>query len=180
MFLGCSLLGKLEPLRKSAFSGRTAPEVGICLFEAESSAHMPEHELPQELKELPLRWHAHLPTDLPGLSNPALCSEASGRRAAELALGAWRRVAFLHPRFGVLHLPVPEKAGRAWKAASRGWQVFFSLARRGGESRKYRPGKRAGVRPFGFLRFGRVRRGRLVSGHGARSGLWAGRGLHAQ
>ena len=134
MFLGCSLLGNARNrCGKCAFSGRTAPEVGICLFEAESSAHMPEHELPQELKELPLRWHVHLPTDLPGLSNPALCSEASGRRAAELALGAWRRVAFLHPRFGVLHLPRSGEGGEGVKAASAWLAGFFQVWRDAGE-----------------------------------------------
>lgn len=115
------------------FLAGRAPEVGICLFEAESSAHMPEHELPQELKELPLRWHVHLPTDLPGLSNPALCSEASGRRAAELALGAWRRVAFLHPRFGVLHLPRSGEGGEGVKAASAWLAGFFQVWRDAGE-----------------------------------------------
>ena len=83
--------------------------------------------------ELPLRWHAHLPTDLPGLSNPALCSEASGRRAAELALGAWRRVAFLHPRFGVLHLPRSGEGGEGVKAASAWLAGFFQVWRDAGE-----------------------------------------------
>lgn len=90
------------------FLAGRAPEVGLCLFEAENSARMPEEELPCALARLPLRWHAHLPSDLPGQRDLAPArreASAQGAQAAGLALAVWRRVAFLRPRFGVLHLP---------------------------------------------------------------------------
>ncbi len=119
------------------FLAGRVPELGLCLFEAESSAHMPESELPRELAGLPLRWHAHLPSDLPG--QRALASEpggarAQGERAAELALAVWRRVAFLHPRFGVLHLPAPQEGNEAeGTACAASWlEAFFRVWRESG------------------------------------------------
>lgn len=120
------------------FLAGRVPEIGLCLFEAESSAHMPEIELLRGLAGLPLRWHAHLPSELPG--QRALASDpgearAQGERAAELALAVWRRAAFLHPRFGVLHLPAPpegNQAGGTGSAAS--WlEAFFRIWRESGE-----------------------------------------------
>ena len=116
------------------FLAGRVPEIGLCMFEAESSARMPETELPRGLADLPLRWHAHLPSDLPGqrdLAAGAGAALAQGARAAELALAAWRRAAFLHPRLGVLHLPAPGGEGGSRAA----WlEAFFRVWRSAGEN----------------------------------------------
>lgn len=85
-------------------AGRVA-EVGLCCFETEASAAMSEEELPAALAALPLRWHLHLPSDLP---------LDSGSRAAEACLRVWKRTAFLRPWAAVLHLPPDGAAGDAW------------------------------------------------------------------
>lgn len=118
-------------------AGRVS-EIGLCLFEAERSAHMPEIELPRRLTGLPLRWHAHLPSDLPGqrdLAPEPGEARAQGERAAELALAVWRRAAFLQPRFGVLHLPtLLERNQTGGTGCAAAWlEAFFRVWREAGE-----------------------------------------------
>lgn len=120
------------------FLAGRVPEIGLCLFEAESSCHMPEKELPRDLADLPLRWHAHLPSDLPGqrdLAREPGEARAQGERAAELALAVWRRAAFLRPRFGVLHLPAPSEGNKTGgRACAAAWlEAFFRIWRESGE-----------------------------------------------
>lgn len=84
-------------------AGRVA-EVGLCLFEAQSCLNYGREDLPGDLAALPLRWHAHLPVDLPW--------EAGGGAAAALALAVLHKVSYLRPHLVVLHPPVP-CAGRS-------------------------------------------------------------------
>ena len=78
-------------------------EVGLCLFETSACLNYGPHDLPPDLAALPLRWHAHLPVDLPwphksGAAHPA-------RTAATLARRVLEKAAFLQPRCAVLHPP---------------------------------------------------------------------------
>ena len=78
-------------------------EVGLCLFETRACLNYGPQDLPPDLAALPLRWHAHLPVDLPwphktGATHPA-------RTAATLARKVLERAAFLGPRCAVLHPP---------------------------------------------------------------------------
>lgn len=95
-------------------------EVGLCCLEAEASAHASEAEIPVGLAELPLRWHVHLPLDLPWESG-------GGGEAGRKALAVWKRVEFLQPWLAVLHLP-PASAGGAWL------RDFLRVWRTGGPS----------------------------------------------
>lgn len=79
-------------------AGRVA-EVGLCLFEAEACLAYGLDDLPGALTELPLRWHVHLPVDLPW--------EAGGGAASALALAVLHKVSYLNPRLAVLHPPAP-------------------------------------------------------------------------
>lgn len=74
-------------------------EVGLCLFEAEACLAYGVEDLPGALADLPLRWHVHLPVDLPW--------EAGGGAAAALALAVLHKVSYVRPRVAVLHPPAP-------------------------------------------------------------------------
>lgn len=79
-------------------------EVGLCFFEAQSCLNYGPQDLPPDLETLPLRWHVHLPVDLPW---PASKSTAAypARAAARLAHAVLGKAAFLQPRCAVLHPP---------------------------------------------------------------------------
>lgn len=109
----CSLLSIAVPswvkpgtvADNATFLAGKVAEVGLCCFEWQASATMEEADLPASLATLPLRWHVHLPTDL----------SVDGQEAAREALAVWKRVAFLHPRVAVLHLPpFANGAGLTW------------------------------------------------------------------
>ncbi|MDE7371399.1 MAG: sugar phosphate isomerase/epimerase, partial [Desulfovibrio sp.] len=86
-------------------------EVGLCCFETEGTLAYTETDLPPELAALPLRWHLHLPADLPWARG--------GSTAAEVALAVLARVAYLAPHLAVLHPPtgMPVQEARALLAA---------------------------------------------------------------
>jgi len=44
---------------------RHFPELGLCFFETEACLAYTEADLPEGLRALPVRWHMHLPLDLP-------------------------------------------------------------------------------------------------------------------
>jgi len=98
-------------------------EVGLCLFETAACLHYGPQDLPQDLALLPLRWHAHLPVDLPW---PAKKSAAAhpAREATNAALAVLEKTAFLHPRRAVLHPPLgnPEEQRRLLADFSRHWR----------------------------------------------------------
>lgn len=84
-------------------AGKTA-EVGLCLFETQACCAYGPEDLPPDLAKLPLRWHAHLPVDLPWS-----CKDKkrvhSAQPAAQAALAVLDKVIFLRPRLAVLHAP---------------------------------------------------------------------------
>ena len=75
-------------------------EVGLLFFETASCLAYTEEDLPPPLSDLPLSFHAHLPTDLP----------RGGAQAAAICLALMERVAFLGVRRAVLHPPPPSQA----------------------------------------------------------------------
>lgn len=85
-------------------------EVGLCLFETRACLGYGPADLPPCLAALPLRWHTHLPTDLPWPARAASAHPA--QRAARAALGVLERVAFLRPGFAVLHPPAGSPAAQ--------------------------------------------------------------------
>ena len=80
-------------------------EVGLCLFETRACLKYGPQDLPPDLAALPLRWHAHLPVDLPWPEKAGAAAHPA-RTAARLALEVLDKAAFLQPRCAVLHPPV--------------------------------------------------------------------------
>ena len=84
-------------------------EVGLCLFEAQGCLDYGSADLPDALAHLPLRWHAHLPVDLPWPSRMAEGNAHPARDAARLALAVLDRIHTLVPHMvlqaAVLHPP---------------------------------------------------------------------------
>lgn len=78
-------------------------EVGLCLFETRACLNYGPQDLPPDLAILPLRWHAHLPVDLPWPVKSSAVHPA--RMAATLARQVLEKAAFLAPRYAVLHPP---------------------------------------------------------------------------
>ena len=78
-------------------------EVGLCLFETRACLNYGPQDLPPDLAALPLRWHAHLPVDLPWPRSASAAHPA--RTAATLARRVLEKTAFLQPRCAVLHPP---------------------------------------------------------------------------
>jgi len=73
------------------------PEVGLLLFEGEACLAYTERDLPPDLADLDVTWHAHLPLDLPW---------DKGLDAAWTVLDRLLdKVAFLRPHAFVLHPP---------------------------------------------------------------------------
>ncbi len=93
----CVLLDTVA--NNAMFLASRVEEVGLCFFEAFSCLNYTEADLPQSLASLPLRWHIHLPVDLPWEND-------DGSKAARLALQVAEKAAYLKPRFAVLHPPV--------------------------------------------------------------------------
>lgn len=75
---------------------RHFPELGLCFFETEACLAYTEADLPEGLRELPVRWHMHLPLDLPWGLGPLTVAEAILALAEKVAgLAPWAYV--LHP-----------------------------------------------------------------------------------
>lgn len=82
-------------------------EIDICAYFTEATLAWTENDLPPDLVELPVSWHVHLPVDLPW--------KQGGAAAARAARAVWNKVAYLSPRFGVLHIPSgPSDQASAW------------------------------------------------------------------
>lgn len=97
-------------------------EVGLCCFEAAACLAYTDADLPPELARLPLRWHLHLPVDLPW--------EAGGAAAADTALAVLDRVAYLGPQLAVLHPPAGAQGPET--AAAHALAAFAARWRRRG------------------------------------------------
>lgn len=91
------------------FLAHKVDEVGLCLFETRGCLDYGPDDLPAALADLPLRWHAHLPVDLPWPARVAAGTAHPAREPARLALAVLDRVTTLVPhmtlRAAVLHPP---------------------------------------------------------------------------
>ena len=99
-------------------------EVGLCLFETRACLNYGPQDLPPDLATLPLRWHTHLPVDLPWpeksrAAHPALTAATLARKVLEKA-------AFLGPRCAVLHPPMgsPQVQRRLLAGFAHHWQKY--------------------------------------------------------
>ena len=84
-------------------------EVGLCLFESRTCQAYDSGDLPPDLASLPLRWHVHLPVDLPWPQARSARKAHPARKAASTAAAVVARlmtlVPGLVPRVAVLHPP---------------------------------------------------------------------------
>lgn len=97
-------------------------EVALCCFETAACLAYTAADLPPDLARLPLRWHLHLPVDLPwGMG---------GHAAADAALAVLDRAAYLGPHLAVLH-PPPGADGPE-TAAAHALAAFAARWRRSG------------------------------------------------
>ncbi len=79
------------------FLAHKVQEIGICFFETGPCLAYTEKDLPQELSSLPVRWHIHLPVDLPW--------NKGGTSVASIALSIMQKALYLKARYAVLHPP---------------------------------------------------------------------------
>lgn len=85
------------------------------MFETAACLAYGEDDLPEQLSDLPLSWHVHLPSDLPW--------HEGGAAAAVPALSLMDKTAFLGARRAVLHPPVGTDDGpRRLAAFVRHWE----------------------------------------------------------
>ncbi len=80
------------------FLATKVAEVGLCFFEAQSCIDYTENDLPSSLAALPLKWHVHLPVDLPW--------HLGAEKCANLALRVMAKVNNLKIAYAVLHPPL--------------------------------------------------------------------------
>lgn len=84
-------------------------EVGLCLFESRACLEYDSDDLPPDLASLPLRWHVHLPVDLPWPqaqpARPAQPARLAANAAAAVVARLMTLVPGLAPRAAVLHPP---------------------------------------------------------------------------
>ncbi len=104
----------------AAFLAHKVQEVGLCFFQTEPCLAYTETDVPAELAALPLRYHIHLPVDLPWRKGGAV--------VARKALCVLEKVTYLKPRYAVLHPPTATPAEqekllrtflKTWCAASK-------------------------------------------------------------
>ncbi|SDF14713.1 cobamide remodeling phosphodiesterase CbiR [Desulfovibrio legallii] len=98
-------------------------EVGLCFFEARACLAYGPADLPPALARLPLRWHVHLPVDLPWPARAAGAHPAAPCVALARAVAA--KAAYLRPRLAVLHPPdgAPARQRRLLADFAALWQA---------------------------------------------------------
>ncbi len=115
----CVLPGTV--LENCRFLAHRVDSVGLCLFESAPCLAYTDADLPLELTSLagrggrPLRYHAHLPLDLPWHEGP--------EAVAQVCIALTRLVAHLRPEAYVLHPPVDvaalDRFLALWQAAGQ-------------------------------------------------------------
>ena len=83
--------------QNALFLQNRVKEIGLCLFEWKSCLDYGANDLPQWLADMPFNWHAHMPQDLPW--------KQGAEKTAEICRQLLAKIAFLKPRFLVLHPP---------------------------------------------------------------------------
>lgn len=107
-------------------------EVALCFFETQACLAYTRADIPSDLATLPgrdgapLRWHVHLPLDLPW---PPDRNAAACRDTARLALRVLHRAEHLAPRCAVLHAPAgsPDQQRRMLTAFIEVWRRHCSV-----------------------------------------------------
>ena len=101
-------------------------EVALCFFENAACLAYTEQDLPPDLRDLPLRWHVHLPFDLPW---PEKASAAACRPALDDVQRLLEKIAPLSPRCAVLHAPnaPTEVRQELLRHASRFWHEYHDM-----------------------------------------------------
>jgi sugar phosphate isomerase/epimerase len=88
------------------------PEIALLFFQGQACLDYDESDLPRSLADLPLRYHVHMPLDLPW--------ESGGDAAARMIRDLVRKAAFLAPHAYVVHAPphdaTPDGPGRLARA----------------------------------------------------------------
>ena len=113
----------------ASFLAHKVDEVGLCLFETRGCLDYGPADLPADLARLPLRWHAHLPVDLPWPASAPAGAARPAREAARLTLAVLDRVHALVPQMtlqaAVLHPPEgsPALQRRLLADFARFWQT---------------------------------------------------------
>lgn len=72
-------------------------EIALCCFESHACLDYDDNDLPEKLAFLPLRWHVHLPLDLPWTSGV--------EEVSSICLRLRKKLSFLCPHTFVLHAP---------------------------------------------------------------------------
>lgn len=106
-------------------AGRVS-EVALCLFENAACQAYTDKDLPPDLQELPLRWHAHLPFDLPW---PDRASVAACRPALDDVQRLMDKIARLGPHCAVMHAPPGSADTRRelLRHAARFWHEYRDI-----------------------------------------------------
>ncbi len=84
-------------VENAEFLAHKVEEVGLYFMQSEPCLKYDEKDVPLHLAALPLRWHVHLPVDLPW--------QKKGSGAAKIAFQVLQKALFLRPRYAVLHPP---------------------------------------------------------------------------
>lgn len=102
--------------------------IALCLFELDACLAYGDADLPPDLASVsgrdgsPMRWHVHMPADLPW---PGPGDADGCRRAADAALAVLGKAAFLNPEAAVLHPPAgtPAEARRLLRPFAERWHA---------------------------------------------------------
>jgi hypothetical protein len=111
------------------FLAGKADEAGLLFLETEACLAYGGKDLPTCLAELPLRYHAHLPVDLPWADPEKTASACAALLDKIVFLGAERRGTAFSPLRAVLHPPVndPADSGAAARKLARFAGAFVVL-----------------------------------------------------
>lgn len=105
----------------ASFLADRVDEIGLCFFESKACLAYDERDLPLDLTTLPLRWHIHLPVDLPWTTDN---KDRDALTAANTAFAVLQKAFFLCPHLAVLHPPETdlEKQYRLLSSFAGHWQ----------------------------------------------------------
>ena len=85
------------------FLGGRVGEVGLCFFESQACLAYTDEDMPSVEEGKNLRFHVHLPLDLPW---PDECGDSGeAKHTAQTAVAILQKARHLAPRYAVLHAP---------------------------------------------------------------------------
>lgn len=98
------------------FLADKAPAICLCLFESAPCLAYGPDDLPQDAGGI--RWHLHLPVDLPWQAGPEAAADVCRQLAAKMS--------YLHPELAVLHAPEGGSLQERSKTLARFAQIWDS------------------------------------------------------